>query len=156
MTKSKHLTRQEITIGDAAVDGLLNGVVAGLVMAAYLVVIGLVTGDGPATVLSRFALSEAPSPLTSALMHLAVAGVYGILFGLGWRFTARVWRHKLPAWLWGLAYGLVLLLLAETVILRGTNLPLLESSTVHFALAHVIYGLTLGFLIDRREENHEP
>ena len=50
----KWLTSAGSTAGDAAVDGLLAGAAAGIAMAAYLVVIGLVAGEGPAVVLARF------------------------------------------------------------------------------------------------------
>ncbi len=150
MTDSKRLITKNITLGDAAVDGLCSGVIAGVVMVAYLVMVELVAGPGPELVLGRFDPNEATSPLTGRLMHLAVASVYGALFGLiGW-LTARVRPFgRLPAWLAGLAYGLTLLLLAKAVILPGVASPLLEISTVHFTLAHVIYGLTLGFLFNR-------
>jgi len=149
MTGNEVLTSKPTTAGDAAVDGLLSGVAAGIVMAVYLVAVGLVMGEGPGIVLSRFDPGEGASPLTGALMHLAVAGMYGMLFGLGHRLVARRWRHILPGWLTGLAYGLALLLIAEAVILPGTDSPLREIAFVHFALAHMIYGLVLGSLHGR-------
>ena len=149
--ESKRFVSRDATIGDAAVDGLLAGFAAGLAMAAYLVAVHAVAGEGPAAILRRFDPSATASPLTGLLLHLAVAGVYGTLFGLGWRFTGRVRPSKVPAWLWGLAYGLVLLLVAELIPLSGANSPLAEVSLVHFALAHAIYGLVLGYWIGREE-----
>ena len=149
MNESKVVASRPATAGDAAVDGLLSGAAAGVVMAVYLVVIGLVMREGPGIVLSRFDPGEAPSPLTGALMHLAMAGVYGVLFALGRRFIARRPAFgRLPGWLVGLAYGLALLILAGAVILPGTDSPLREIAFLHFALAHVIYGLTLGILVN--------
>ncbi len=147
MNDSRPLTRKEITIGDAAVEGLLDGVVAGVVMVVYLVAIGLVTGEELATVLSRFDPGEEASPLTGTLTHLAVAGVYGVLFGLGHHWIG--WGGRLPGWSIGLMYGFLLLLIAEAIILPGTDSPLREIAFLHFALAHVIYGLALGFAISR-------
>ncbi|MEK7783988.1 MAG: hypothetical protein AAB658_01015, partial [Chloroflexota bacterium] len=46
---------RETTTGDAAVDGLLAGGVAGGLMAVYLTVAGLTWGDGIAATLGRFA-----------------------------------------------------------------------------------------------------
>lgn len=152
MTDSKRLTLKKTTNGDAAVDGLFSGVVAGLLMAAYLALIGLARGEGPGLVLGRFDPGEGASPLTGILAHLAVAGVYGILFAMMRRLISR-WRRP-PAWLAGLLYGIALLVLAKTVSLRvaGVNWPLLEIPGLHFALAHGVYGLTLGFLLGRQRE----
>ena len=50
------------TAGDAAVDGLLAGAAAGIAMAAYLVVIRLVAGEGPAVVLARLTRRERERP----------------------------------------------------------------------------------------------
>ena len=154
MNKSKSLIYQA-TFGDAAVDGLLSGLVAGIGMAGYLVLAGLTTGEGPGPVsyrqvLGRFAPDAEAAALTGGLMHLAVAGVYGMLFALGWWLLVR-WRG-VPAWLAGLAYGAALLLVAETLILPSTGSPLAEIPTVHFALAHGIYGVILGFLVGRNAE----
>ena len=143
MNESKVVSSKSATAGDAAVDGLLSGIVAGVVMAVYLVVVGLVMGEGPGIVLSRFDPGEAPSPLTGALMHLAVAGVYCVAFGPIARWIGR--RATLPGWLIGLVYGLGVLLIAEVILLPGTNSPLREIPVLHFGVAHVVYGLTLGW-----------
>ena len=98
MTDSKRLITKNITIGDAAVNGLCSGVIAGVVMAAYLVMVGRVAGEGSGLVLGGFDPNEAAAPLGGGLMHLAVASVYGALFGLiGW-LTARIRPFgRLPA-----------------------------------------------------------
>ena len=150
MSESKSLIRKETTMGDAAVDGLLAGVVAGLAMAAYLVAIGLVTGEGPATVLARFAPGAGASPMTGVLVHLSESAVYGAVFAVGWRLVARRPRSSLLTVLAGLAYGLVLLLVARAIILPGTASALREIPFVHFAVAHGTYGLVLGFLTGRQ------
>lgn len=174
MTESTRLAHKSKTIGDAAVDGLFSGVLAGVLMAAYLVVVGLVVGEGPGTVLGRFAGGEVTTPLVGALSHLAVSAVYGALFGAGWHLIARRWPFtstlrqvqnttglsasdrlragSLLTWMGGLAYGVVLLVLAEVVILPRTASPLQEIPLVHWAVAHGIYGLTLGVLIHRGRE----
>ena len=108
------------TAGDAAVDGLLAGAAAGIAMAAYLVVIGLVAGEGPAVVLARFDPSGAgaASPLIGALMHLAVSAVYGLLFGLIYRLIGRGrLAGRAAGALMGLVYGLALLLVAQGLAL---------------------------------------
>ena len=50
----KTVDERRQTAGDAAVDGLLAGAAAGIAMAVYLVVAGLLAGEGPASVFARF------------------------------------------------------------------------------------------------------
>jgi hypothetical protein len=139
------------TGADAAVEGLLSGIAAGLLMALSLIGLGLITGDEPASILGRFDPGGQASPLTGGLAHLAVSGVYGILFGLGWRLLQRR-LPALPAWVGGLVYGVALFGLAETLLLPATGSPLGEIPAAQFGLAHAVYGLALGLLVGR----HEP
>src|SRR5690242_7556896 len=87
--------------GDAAVDGLLSGVAAGLLMAVFFLAAGALGGQGWAATLQQFDPGLTPTPLTGAVTHLAVSGVYGILFASLWRLMGRMWR-RLPAGLAGL------------------------------------------------------
>ncbi len=119
-------------IGNVAVDGLLGGLGAGTVMLLFLLIAELIRGVGPATVLARFDLGSTTSPLTGALTHLAVAGVYGLVFGIAWALTAL---NKLPAVLTGTIYGFALFVLAEAVMLPGTHSALLAIPISSFALA---------------------
>ncbi len=142
MSNSKPLMREKVQIGDAAVDGLIHGAVAGAAMAVYLIVVGLVSGEGPAQMLARFDPGGGASPLTGGLMHLAVSGVYGIGFALIRRLIGR----RVPGWLAGLIYGVLLLLVAEAIVLPSAISPLRAIPALHFAVAHGLYGLTLGIL----------
>jgi hypothetical protein len=138
------------SVGDVAVDGLLGGLGAGIVMLLFLLVAEVLRGVGPATVLARFDLGSTASPLTGALTHLAVAGVYGLVFGTAWALTAltKVTSvNKLPAVLTGAVYGCALFVLAETVMLPETHSALLAIPILSFALAHVVYGATLGWFV---------
>ena len=137
--------------GDAAVDGLLSGVGAGLLMAALLLAAGWIGGRGWQTVLQQFDPGASPSALTGAVTHLAVSGVYGILFATLWRSLSKVWR-RLPAWLAGAVYGLLLWLLAATVTAARANLGgswLQGIPPAQLAAAHITYGLSLGWLMSR-------
>ena len=139
------------TAGDAAAEGLLAGVGAGLVMAAYLVMAGLVAGDGPVRTLARFDPAAAASPLTGALIHLAVSAVYGLLFGVIYRLVGRGRLAGTAAGVWlGLAYGLALLVAAQGLTLTGAGAALREIPAIHFAVAHLIYGAVVGWLVARR------
>jgi hypothetical protein len=148
VSESKRTLGKTTTVADAAVEGLLSGIAAGFAMAASLIGMGMVTGDTPASVLGRFDPGGRGAPVTGGLAHLAVSGVYGILFGLGWH---RVHRRLsvLPDWVGGLVYGMALLGLAETLLLPGTGSPLGEIPAAQFALAHAVYGLSLGLLSGR-------
>ena len=151
MNDSRQLTHRETTLGDAAVDGLLAGGGAGVLMAAYLIVVGLAMGETVGGVLGRFDPGQGGAPLVGALAHLATAGVYGVVFGLLGRFVPRRWRGRVPGWLAGLVYGLALFTVA-LVLLPAVASPLQQISRLHFAVAHFIYGLTLGFLFHRKSD----
>ncbi|HSN77046.1 MAG TPA: hypothetical protein VL334_18395, partial [Anaerolineae bacterium] len=113
--------------GDAAVAGLLRGLTAGLAMAAFLVAAGLLSGQGPADTLAAFTLSGqalASNALTGLLGHLAVAGVYGLIWGLAWRVIGG--RMAIPAWLGGLVYGLLLWGVSQLLVRSvGSSLALI-------------------------------
>lgn len=143
MTQSKNLSVRKHSAGDAVVDGLLRGIVAGLAMAAVLVFAELLQGQPPGSTLSRFGLNGPATPIAGLLGHLAVAAVYGGVWGFVW-LVVRRWL-PLPAWLGGLIYSLVLFALGQ-VLLRAAGSPLLEISTLSLVLAHVVYGLVLGLL----------
>ena len=133
--------------GDAAVSGLLAGILAGVVMAGFLAAAGFVGGGTVADVLSHFSAGDGSSPISGLLTHLAVSGVYGI----GWGYLLRIVRRLIvaPAWLVGLAYGVLLFLLAQGVFLVGPTL-LTGIPPLQFLIAHAIYGLTLGLSTARR------
>ena len=136
--------------GDAAVEGLLAGFAAGVFMALYLVLTGLVSGSAPAQTLARFNPGSSDSPLSGALMHMAVSGVYGALYGILYQNILRhLFRNRVPGWLAGAAYGIVLFVFATIVLLPGNNSPLREIPALQFGIAHLLYGLVLGALTDR-------
>ena len=151
MAESKRALDRDRTFGDAAVDGLLAGGAAGILMIVYLLLASLAQGQSILALLSRFDPGQAASSVTGGLIHLAVSGVYGLVFGLGRRLTAG-WPvlGRLPGWLAGVLYGLLLLAVAWTVILPGTNSAVREIPLVHLAIAHVIYGLSTGIQLGRR------
>ena len=131
---------QNNTIGNIAVEGLLVGIVAGIAMVVYLVLVGLLAGQGISAPLARFAPTQPGSPLAGGFTHLAVSGVYGMLFGV----LYQPLKKHIPNWLVGIGYGAVLFLVAEFALLPGSGSPLTEIPTLHFAVAHLIYGAVLG------------
>jgi len=140
------LARSQATFGDVAVNGLIAGVGAGILMAAYLAASGFVLGEGPGVVLSRFDPAAQPLPQIGILTHLAVSAVYGILFGLSERVILRDLVTAGRSTLLGLLYGLGLFVLAEVVLLPGTGSHLAAIPPIHLGIAHAIYGISLGFL----------
>lgn len=150
MSNSQPLIRAHSSIGDAAVDGLLNGGVAGVVMAIYLMVSGVLAGIGVATILSAFDLGQGTSPVRGALIHLAVAAIYGMVFSLVYRLIVR--RRTIGRGgnvIIGLAYGLLLWLITQVAFTAGVNTALNSFPAVHLAVAHAVYGGTLGGLTGR-------
>lgn len=137
------------SFGEAVVDGLLAGVGAGGVMAACLVLAGLALGVGPGPVLGSLDVSGANAPAAGLLAHLAVAGVFGAIFGGAWRLTP--WRRTeiRLSLLCGLGYGWLLWATAAGLwqpALAGlfAGMPAWQLLTAHSA-----YGLTLGLLFCR-------
>ncbi|MBK8986600.1 MAG: hypothetical protein IPM39_11045 [Chloroflexi bacterium] len=151
MTKT-HLVWREKTIGDTAVDGLLAGLVGGGVMALFLLTAGWLTGTPPQITLAYFDPAQAGSWLTGLLAHLAVSAIYGVVFGLLLGMVGRI-RPSLVRWGWlmGLGYGLLLWLLGLGVVLTAVGAPLAQISPGQFALAHLIYGLVLGFWFGKNQ-----
>jgi hypothetical protein len=135
--------------GDATVDGLQAGGAAGVVMAGYLLAAGLWGGQDWQTVLAQFDPGARPQALTGALAHLAVAAVYGAVFGFAWRLWPARWRRP-PLWAAGLAYGLALLALALVVVRAQAGSGwLANSGPLNLGVAHMLYGLSLGAVLRR-------
>jgi hypothetical protein len=150
MNRQQAAVRQG-SLGAVAVDGLFAGLGAGLVMAVYLVLAGLLNGQGPALVLARFSTTEGAAPWQGLLNHLAVSSMYGVVFGL---LLFALLRHAHPEriWLAGALYGLLLFFVAEIVILPGTGSPFAETPVFHLAAAHILYGLAVGIFSSRDKQ----
>jgi len=154
MMKSDSMVHKTATMGDAAVSGLLAGGGAGTVMMLYLVVAGLTQGEAFAATLGRFdagVVGPGGSPLVGLLAHLATASVYGALFGVAGRFVPKGWRSRMPSWLAGVAYGLILWGLALVAVLPVFATSLRAFPPLHFAIAHGLYGLVLGIGLAQRK-----
>jgi hypothetical protein len=138
--------RRAVNAGDAAVDGLLAGVVAGLVKGLFLVLAGVLAGGAWQEVLIRLD-PQGGSAVRGLLAHLAVAGIYGAIFGV----IASRSRWELPGWLAGLVYSLLVLCFSWFVLLPVAAPALREMGALNWAMSHVIYGLLLGTLAVRSE-----
>ncbi len=147
MKEQRRVYVQEQTTGDAAVDGLLAGVGAGIICVTYLVIVGLISGQTLAAVLGPFDPTQG-QVLAGGLVHLAVSAVYGVLFAVLYRWLDRGWPWASGrAWLFGLLYGLILLLVAEGASQTGIDTAFSDLPMVNTALFHLLYGLALGLFL---------
>ena len=149
MTKMS-LMRKEKAWGDTAVDGLLAGLVGGLAMGLFLGLADGLAGRSPLELLAYFDPAQTGSWLAGLLAHLAVSAIYGVGFGLLLGVVGRI-RPSALRWLWllGLGYGLLLWLVALGLVVTAVGAPLAQIPAWQFALAHLIYGLVLGFWLGR-------
>lgn len=147
MKNSQTISRSKPKASESAIDGLGYGFLAGLVMLAGLILFGLIQGNSPAVVLDRFAPPLADrNVMTAVLAHLAVSAVYGAIFGLLW---SQLTGWRLPAWLAGLIYGLLLMLVARVLQASMPN-EALNLPFVQLLVAHLLYGSSLGWLFGRK------
>ena len=117
MSDTAQRAMREKNVGDAAVDGLFAGILAGLGMAAYLVLSGLTGGTAPEVMVGRFDPGIDGGWLSGTLAHLAVSAVYGVIFAFLFSLLVR-WRPAAQrfGWLVGLVYGLLLAALARGML----------------------------------------
>jgi hypothetical protein len=144
MEKSNAQLQQKSSSGDAAVSGLFGGLLGGLAMALVLVLFSLMAGQG-AGYLGYFSTATPVAPVQGLLMHLAVSGIYGMLYALLRRWTGLNRSSRVPDWLTGLAYALVLWAVAVTVLLPAAQSRMLSIAWPAFFFGHVAYGLLLGW-----------
>jgi len=152
MKEQKTLTyTQEKDLGDWAVDGLIAGIGAGAVMLAYVLAFGMLTGIAPAEAIGRFDPAQGGAWLPGLLAHLAVSGIYGMLFAIGWSVVQRLRSPgRLAIMIAGAIYGLVLFLLASAVLLDALDSGLRQFPPAQLVIAHLLYGLLLGYFVRRR------
>lgn len=153
MAHSKWRTQPagQIRIGDAAVDGLFDGALAGLGMALCLALTDLISGGIPLAVLTGFDWGQWSSPLRGLVLHLTLAAIYGAIFSAARRAIVRRWPlNRWASGALGLAYGLLLVLISPGVLPAGVEALLRAVTPIDFFSAHVIYGISLGMLSSRR------
>lgn len=145
-----YIAKHRKSLGDIAVDGLLAGMAAGLVMGLVLLLLGVLDGIAPLDMLGRFDPANRNSAAAGGLLHLAVSGLYGVLFALVGYFPAARWQVlRRYSWLIGAVFGLALWLAAHLILLPGLNSGLAEIAPLTFALGHLVYGLGLGYIVGR-------
>ncbi|OGO40880.1 MAG: hypothetical protein A2W36_02290 [Chloroflexi bacterium RBG_16_58_14] len=153
MADTTKIARKEVSFSEAIVDGLYAGVLAGLVMAALLALMALLRSESLGALFTRFDPTPAAAPLKGFLLHLAVSGVYGIIYGLIWflvsispRTAPRTWQ----AVLLGAVYAAGLFFLGWMILLPASGSSLRQLPWWDLGLAHLAYGAALGYLVYRR------
>lgn len=137
--------KRSSVIGDVAVDGLISGVKAGLILAALLLGVGLIAGSSAVEAWVGLLARKGQTLFSAGLIHLAISGVYGVIFALGRYLVTGRRQHSLSMWatfLAGAAYGTVLYFLAGATLLHE-YVPL---SGLTLMTLYWIFGVTLAFL----------
>lgn len=141
------------SVGDAAVEGLIYGIAAGLVMVLFVIAFEWLAGVMPLEVLSYFGVDAEASPWVGLFTHVAVSGIYGVVFGMLVLVAARLFgeRWSLGVRLvLGIVYGLLIFVIAKSIILPRTASPLDEMPVWALATAHALYGFILAWLIGKK------
>lgn len=137
-------------ISTLAVDGVIYGIVSGIVMFISLAALALLSGEALGLVLERFSGGSLSSPVLGLVGHLGVSAIYGAIFGtLIFPPLKRLRSKKIGIWMAGILYGGFLLFLAQIAILPGTNLLLNQFPLWQWAFGHAMYGVVLGGLFAR-------
>jgi hypothetical protein len=125
MAEIGHLEdRRTRSVGDAAVDGLFGGLAAGILMGAYLFFVGVTEGVPASDVLKLLVGMDEIGPTSAVLMHLAISGIYGVLFGIGIylsRLDRQARTNIARLSLIGLGFGLALAVIARYLLLPGSG-----------------------------------
>ncbi len=115
-------------------------------MMVFLLVAGLLGGVSVPVTLGIFAPAGDANPISGAFAHLAVSAIYGAGFGA----LVLLVGKRIPAWVTGILYGLMLFFIARFGFLSDTGSALLTITPGNFGIAHVVYGGVLGGLFIRK------
>lgn len=152
METTKHITKT-MSVGEAAVEGLLGGIGAGIVMGLFILGLEAVMGVSPVTVLTYFNAGENASPLTGLFTHIALSGMYGVVLSVGLMMLVRILGFSKTREWWlviGLLYSALIFGIAETIILPGTQSLLRDLPLWAMVAAHMVYGIVLAWLTTRK------
>ncbi len=134
-------------LGEVAVDGLLQGVAAGIVMLLVFLALGALEGYAPSRILSALGLTHDATQVQGALVHLAIGAIYGVLWSLLIALPVRLYFPEIETATWvavGLGFGCLTWLVAEAALFAVTGLSMLPWYAL--LMAHLLYGGTLGLI----------
>ena len=122
-------------------------------MVIFLIVVEWVSsGSSSGVTLMHFDPGADPDPFVGLIVHLAVSGVYGLLFGfLAWLLN-RLVSQFLNGWIsivTGGVYGTSIFLLPWLTFSARAGHNFLGFSPWIFWLAHVLYGGSLALFVVR-------
>lgn len=155
-TRRTYPKQKDLHVGDAVVDGVLQGMCAGLFMLALFVGMGRLAGHQPLDFLVMLGIPGiSATPAQGALVHIAISTLYGVVWSSLIVLPLRRWGSPLPShWLFrGLAFGLFTWMVAQIAIQYWTSLSLLPWYAL--LIAHLGYGGTLGYLQGKRTAPHQ-
>lgn len=145
MADREMLHEQRASLGMAAVNGLFNGLLAGVMMALYVVLVVQVVVGGDWAYMNYLDILNRDPPNQAVLAHLAISAAYGVVYVLLIRWTHLDRQDVLPRWLAGMVYGFFLWLMNFAWILPKDNFVLGPLPSGYLLFAYLIYGLVLGF-----------
>ncbi len=144
MADQETLHARKVSLGIAVVNGFFNGLLAGVMMALYLVlVVQLVEGSGWAY-MGYLDIMLRDTPWQAVLIHLTISATYGVIYTLLLRLTRLDQQNLMPRWLAGLSFGMLLWLMNFAWILPKDSLILGPLPSGYLLFAFMIYGLVLG------------
>lgn len=143
----------------ALARGVVGGAAGGLLMAMWSMIVIAVTGTGfwtPINLIAHTAFPSAPlggvfsapALVIGLAIHFAVAIGFGVVFAAlmtparGWRPTTATSAGS------GLVYGVVIWLVMHFAVWPAADAVAASAFSLWvFAVAHLIYGLTLGLVV---------
>ncbi len=129
---------------EAALNGAFYGLLAGVFMELYVLLAGMVVAGSDWAYVRYLDLAHSGSPWQTVFTQLAVSLLLGTFFGMFCYWSRLVQERVLPAWLAGLAYGVLLWVLAAALVLPEDHFALSTLSSVYLLFAYMVYGLVLG------------
>ena len=156
MDIDNQLSQHRTSFSTLAVDGLFIGIAGGILMALYLLLVGLLNGQTPGATLRQLGTVMTAPPIVGAFTHLSISAIYGLIFGvLAVPPLSRVFTLRIFIWLGGAVYGLLLMLIAYYRVIPGSAALTSLYSLPHLVIAHFIYGFCLGGLFSSRVLSRE-
>ena len=144
MTDQQTLVEKRISLASVAMNGLFNGLLAGVIMALYVVLAGQVVGGSNWAFMGYLDITHSGMPGQAILTHLAISAAYGVIYGMLRRLTRLDQQNLLPGWLAGVTFGLLIWAMTITWILPVDHFVLGPLPAGYLLFAHLIYGLVLG------------
>ncbi len=144
MDRQDILYEKKASPAAAAVNGAVLGLLAGGMMALYVLLAGMVVGDSHWAFMRYLDLAHSGSPWKTIFTQLAVSAALGAVFSLFCFWSRAIQEGWMPAWLAGMTYSALLWVLAVALILPSDHYTLNPLASVYLLFAYLIYGLVLG------------